>query len=171
VREKKGMLKFWKNKAEKQIEIEARSKQRAEDEKYWLQQLSKQRDRFMEDMEKQKKSLENEKQEEIQKIKNTCDENIGQWKQRVVEANVYISDAQKAWLAYKDFIPKAMDYANMLKTGLFVKQQEMTRQMGQAAGAEEGIEGLQRSLIEITPKIEKLLHFNFKGNNKILNEE
>jgi chromosome segregation ATPase len=159
------MFNFLKSKSEKQIEIEARSKQRIEDEKYWMKQLDEQRARYADAIEMQKEAAEKKTKNEIKKVKDKCDEEISQWKQRVVEANQYVADAQSAWLKYKNFIPKAMDYANILKTELFTKQQEITRQLKTVNSAEDGFEGLERGLIEITPKIEKLLHFDFKGNN------
>lgn len=151
------MLNLFKRKSEKEIEIQAKSQQRAEDEKYWLKELEKQRQRFEDAAEVLKVNLEKKKQKSIQEVRTQCNTEIQKWRNKVAASNQKVADAQSAYLVFKDWLPKALDYANMIKTGLFLKQQEVSRQFGLAEGGEEGLESLQRALLNKRDKIEKKL--------------
>lgn len=149
-----GML---KNKSEQEIEIHARAKQREEDEKYWTKRLENQREKFLDELEQQKNSLNKRKILEMNDLKVKFGQEIRKWKNKVIEANDQVRNAQLAYDMYQKEIPKMLDYANTLKSIIFVKQQELTRQLGTVNGSVDGLETLERSLIEFGPKIEKLL--------------
>lgn len=151
------MLSLFKRKTEKEIELHARARQQEEDEKYWLKEMEKQRQRFEDAAEVAKANSDKKKQKAIQEVKAQCVIEIRKWKDKVVASNAKVAEAQSAYLIFKDWLPKALDYANMIKTGLFLKQQEATRQFGMAEGGEEGLESLQRALINKREKIEKKL--------------
>ncbi len=144
------MIFFPWRKSIKEIEARARAKEREIIEKHYLKELEDQRKRYTDKMKEQEIKLIREGQEALDVKEEEC-------KKRVKKSEDDLRDSQRAWLIYKDFIPEAVKCATMLKAQAFAKQQEATQKLGIVSGVEDGFESLERSLIELTPKVEKLM--------------
>lgn len=151
---------FWNEwkKVRKKI-AKAVAKQRARDEKFYTREMEKQRQRLADANQQTEENLQKKFNEKIKKIEKKWEEKNLELKLRVVDMDQKVRDAQEAWRIYKDWVPEALNSAITIRTGLFLKQQELSRSLGIVHGGEDKLDDLQKKVIEKTEKIEKLLHF------------
>lgn len=161
------MKMFWSNwrkrrKAKKNIIRRAQAKQRAFDDKFYTAEMEQQRKTFVEAIKRAEENCEKEYALKEKALKKEYEEKNLELKLRVVEMDQKVRDAQAAWLIYKDWLPEALNSATAIRSGMFLKQQEITRSMGIVHGGEDKLELLQKQMVEKTEKIEKLLHFEVR---------
>jgi hypothetical protein len=151
---------MWPFKKKSVQEIERRSKeiQRAEDEKFWLRKMDEQRERLLKAIKTAEQKANQRADLKIQETQEKFQKKENFLKQQLYDAEKKVSDTQSIYLMLKEWIPKALSHANTLRSGLFVKQQEISQITGLVHGAEEGLEHLARELTNKKEKIEKDLH-------------
>ena len=139
----------------KDVASRARAKERKKVESKFLDELEDQRKEFLEKIKVQKHSLEKEKEDAVKETENKLGVLITELQEKIIKLEEQVKQDQKAWLLYKNFVPRAMKIANMLTAKTTIKLDNASKRFGQAMRLEEDLEYLQLELSKILPKVEQ----------------
>lgn len=148
---------FIKTKTVKDIEARARAKERQKQEVFYTKELEKQRERFIKSLQEQEIHINEKHQENIKQLREKFNKEVMKYRTRMSASQNEIRQWQRAWLILKEFVPRALNSATMLKAEAFIEQQKVSAKLGKREGIADNLESLQRDLIEIGPRIEKLI--------------
>jgi hypothetical protein len=147
----------FKKKSIAEIEAHAQVKQRSIDDKFYTDKLDEQRKFFIDKMKKQEMDMQTIFDKRIKDVENKFTIDIIRLKKKLLEYKEQVKRDHKAWIKFKNFIPKALSLSEKLKAVTFAEQQKALDKNRLVEQIENGFEYINIELNKVAPEIESLM--------------